>query len=94
MSIGSATMYLYSLVDSPMTPDAVNHRKRPRWFSPRGAMFWILAPAVVIAAAFAVLMFWPGLTYDWLFSTGMRRKPGQWIRAAAPTGGLMMGTVA
>jgi hypothetical protein len=51
-----------------MTPDLAT-RKRPRWFSPRGAVFWILAPAVVIAATFAVLMFWPGLTYDWRSSS-------------------------
>ena len=53
-----------------MTPDPTNQRKRPRWFSPRGPVFWILAPAVVIAATFAVLMFWPGLTYDWRSSDG------------------------
>jgi hypothetical protein len=53
-----------------MTPDSTNQRKRPRWFSPRRAVFWILALAVAIAATFAVLMFWPGLQYDWRSSDG------------------------
>jgi len=38
-----------------MTSDSTNQRKRPRWFSPSGPVFWILAPAVVIAATFTVL---------------------------------------
>jgi len=53
-----------------MTPDTIKQHKRPRWFSPRGAVFWVLSPGVVFAATFAVLMFWPGLAYDWRSSDG------------------------
>jgi len=63
-------MHLNSGGDFHMTPDAVKQCKPPRWFSPRGAVFWILTPAVVIAATLAVLMFWPGLAYDWRSSDG------------------------
>ena len=50
-----------------MTPDLAT-RKRPRWFSPRGAVFWVLSPAVVIATTLAVLMFWPGLESPFPFT--------------------------
>jgi len=76
-------MYFFSHGDSPMTQDAVNQRKRPRWFSPRGATSWILAPAVVVAAAIAVLMFWPGLVCEWRSADGafglVRRPASQYV---------------
>jgi hypothetical protein len=48
-----------------MNPDAVSPTQRTRWWSPRGAAFWILAPIAGIASALAILMFWPGLVYEW-----------------------------
>jgi hypothetical protein len=44
-----------------MTPDTIEQHKRPRRFSPRSAIFWILASAVVVVVRFAVLMFWDSL---------------------------------
>jgi hypothetical protein len=71
-----------------MTPDTVNQRKRPRWFSQRGPVFWIVAPAFVIAATFAVLMFWPGLTYDWRSSGGQFQLVRYQVSADADVPGL------